>query len=62
MFEDGFETSLPINQNITNPVEINSLLTSTQLAKGAALMFMLESVVGENNFQKGLRVIFNMIL
>jgi aminopeptidase N len=58
MYEDGFEASLPLYQDIVNPSQIKSLLTQNKIGKGAALMFMLESVVGENNFKQGLRVIF----
>jgi aminopeptidase N len=57
MYDDGFAVSHPVLNNVDDPNEIMSLFDSITYSKGSALLFMLESTVGADNFQKGLHVI-----
>jgi aminopeptidase N len=61
MYDDGFESSTPVYNEVDNPNEISSLFSSITYDKGASLLFMLESTVGEINFRDGLRVIISYI-
>jgi aminopeptidase N len=56
MYEDGFESSVPIYQEIKNPANINSQLTRIPFDKGAAILNMLENTVGKKNFRQHLKV------
>ena len=58
MYDDGFETTHPVVDDIKNPTLINSLFDSITYDKGCAILFMLESTVGEDVFRQGLQVIF----
>lgn len=56
MYDDGFETSQPVAQEVSSPAQINSLFTSITYDKGSSILRMLESTVGEENFRLGLNV------
>jgi aminopeptidase N len=60
MFDDGFESSQPVYVEVNDPNQIGSLFSSITYDKGASLLFMLESTVGEINFRDGLRVFLLM--
>lgn len=59
MYDDGFESSFPIYQNIENPNELEKLLTPLSNDKGAALFFMLEDIVGKDNLKDSIKVYKN---
>ena len=56
MFEDGFESSYPVYIEVNDPLQIANVYGSIRYQKALALMFMLESIVGNDNFLAGLRV------
>jgi aminopeptidase N len=56
MYEDGFESSHPILGFSPSTVEAISIFDRVTYDKGAALLFMLESIVGEENLRNGLKV------
>jgi aminopeptidase N len=56
MYDDGFEATHPVYVNVLLPSQINGIFDSITYDKGAALLFMLESIVGETNFREGLKV------
>ena len=56
MWDDAFESSHPVEANVVTPDQINNVFDSITYSKGAALLRMLESVVGEEAFRDGLRV------
>ena len=56
MWDDGYPSSRPVVVNATSSDVINSLYDSITFSKGSAILRMLESIVGETNFQSGLRV------
>lgn len=59
MWEDGFVSSNPIKYPINSASEIiNSYDSSLAASKGASLIRMLESILGENAFKLGLIVNF----
>ena len=57
MYNDGFESSHPIEANVTFPDEINNLFDDITLSKGTAVLRMLEAVVGASNMLAALKVI-----
>jgi aminopeptidase N len=64
MYDDGFQTSYPVSAEVNTPAEINSAFGSITYSKGASILRMLESTVGESNFREGLNVnmpIFKLI-
>jgi aminopeptidase N len=56
MHEDGFESSQPIITSTLFTSEIISMFNRVTYDKGAALLFMLESIVGEENVRNGFKV------
>ena len=52
---DGLENSHPIVQAVNNPSEINQLFDAISYSKGASIIRMLETYVGEDKFRNGLR-------
>ena len=58
MWDDGYEASHPIVANVTYPAEIDNLFDGITISKGAAVVRMMESIVGVPNLQIALRVIF----
>ena len=56
MYDDGFQTSYPVSAEVNTPAEINSAFGSITYSKGASILRMLESTVGEPNFREGLNV------
>ena len=56
MYEDGFESSVPIYQEIDDQPNKNGLLTRIPFDKGAAVFFMLENTVGDVTLRYHLRV------
>ena len=56
MYDDGFQTSYPVSAEVNTPAEINSAFGSITYSKGASILRMLESTVGEANFREGLNV------
>jgi pyruvate/oxaloacetate carboxyltransferase len=57
MYNDGFESSHPIEANVTFPDEINNLFDDITLSNGTAVLRMLDAVVGASNIKGALRVI-----
>ena len=57
MWDDGYESSHPVEVDVQNPDQINNIFDSITYSKGASLLMMLEDVVGEVVFRDGLRVI-----
>ena len=62
MYDDGLASSQPVSVEVTNPDNIGSLFSSITYDKGCAVLRMLESTVGEDNFRDGLRVYFRFFL
>ena len=58
MWDDGYEASHPIQASVTYPNEIDNLFDGITISKGAAIMRMVESIVGVPNLQLALRVIY----
>ena len=52
---DGLLTSHPIEQQVTNPDEIGQLFDAISYSKGASIIRMIESFLGENEFKDGIR-------
>lgn len=51
---DGLENSHPIEQEVHNPGEIGQLFDAISYSKGASLLRMIESFIGEDIFRKGI--------
>ena len=58
MYDDGFGTSSPVQNEVLTPAQINSAFSSITYDKGSSLLRMLESTVGPENFRQGLIVNF----
>jgi aminopeptidase N len=56
MWDDGFEATLPVKFAVSNPNNVRNILVERTYKKAAAIMRMLESIVGENSFRTTLRV------
>jgi aminopeptidase N len=56
MWDDGFEATLPVKLAVNNPNAVRNILVERTYKKSAAIMRMLESIVGENSFRSTLRV------
>ena len=56
MYDDGFQSSYAVSADVNTPAEINSAFGTITYSKGAALLRMLESTVGKQNFIDGLNV------
>ena len=56
MWDDGFMSSHPVYADVIQPEQINSIFDSITYDKGCSLLRMLESTVGETEFQNGLKV------
>lgn len=54
MFDDGIQNSVPIENPVLTSEEIGSVFNSITYDKGASVLRMLESTVGEENFRQGL--------
>lgn len=54
LFLDSFTSSHPIQAQVKNPAEINEIFDKISYDKGACLIRMLQSVVGKDQFQRGL--------
>ena len=57
MYNDGFESSHPIEANVTFPDEINNMFDDIILSKGTAVLRMLDAIVGTTNMVAALKVI-----
>ncbi|GFO20234.1 aminopeptidase n-like protein [Plakobranchus ocellatus] len=55
LYKDSLINSHPIKVPVKNPAEIASVFDSISYEKGAALIRMLESVLGKSSFRKGLK-------
>ncbi len=51
---DGLRNSHPIEQEVHNPAEIGELFDAISYSKGASVLRMLESFLGEETFRQGL--------
>jgi puromycin-sensitive aminopeptidase len=51
---DGLENTHPIEVPVRHPGEISEIFDAVSYSKGASVIRMIESYVGEKNFQKGL--------
>jgi aminopeptidase N len=56
MYEDGFQTTVPVANEVQTTQEIGTIFNSITYSKGASLLKMLEATVGEENFRQGLNV------
>ena len=52
---DGLKNSHPIEQQVTNPAEVNQLFDAISYSKGASIIRMLEQYLGAEAFQRGLQ-------
>ena len=62
MHDDGFDYSRNVASAVNRPEEISGLFNTFTYDKGASILFMLESAVGEVNFKDALIVNFTFIL
>ncbi|MEE9593579.1 MAG: M1 family metallopeptidase [Thermoplasmata archaeon] len=53
---DGLRSSHPIEVPVHNPAEIREIFDAISYNKGASVLWMLETFLGEETFRKGLRV------
>ena len=60
MWEDGYESSHPLQLKLETTSQIISVFDTITSGKGAAIMRMVESIVGFANFQASLKVIINL--
>ena len=51
---DGLENTHPVEVTVHHPGEISEIFDAVSYSKGASVIRMIESYVGEKNFQKGL--------
>ena len=51
---DSLTTSHPISVEVKDPKEIEAIFDSISYKKGAAIIHMLENIVGEQTIRKGL--------
>jgi puromycin-sensitive aminopeptidase len=51
---DGLKNSHPIEQEVDDPAEIGQLFDAISYSKGASVIRMLESYIGEDNFRAGI--------
>lgn len=58
MWQDGFATSRAIKSNINSQQDIQVAFEELTYVKGAAIIRMFESMLGENSFKNGLIVNF----
>jgi aminopeptidase N len=56
MWDDGYESSHPLQVKLETTSEIISVYDKITSSKGAAVMRMVESVVGPTQFKTGLKV------
>jgi puromycin-sensitive aminopeptidase len=56
---DGLKNSHPIEQEVKNPAEIGELFDAISYSKGAAVLRMIETFLGEQPFRDGLRDYLN---
>ena len=61
MWDDGFMSSHPVYTEVIQPEQIESIFDAITYEKGCSLLRMLESTVGERQFQNGLKVKKNKI-
>lgn len=57
MFDDGLQNTVPIENPVYTSAQIGTVFNSITYSKGASVLRMLESTVGEENFRQGLNVI-----
>ncbi len=53
---DGLENTHPIEVPVHHPGEISEIFDAVSYSKGSSVIRMLESYIGEKNFQKGLQL------
>lgn len=56
---DGLKNTHPIEVPVNHPKEINEIFDAVSYSKGASVIRMLASYLGERDFQKGLQVYLN---
>lgn len=56
---DSLESSHPIMTDVKDPVEIEAIFDAISYKKGAAILYMLENFLGEQNLKEGLTVYLN---
>lgn len=56
MFDDGIQSTVPIENPVITSEQIGSVFNSITYNKGASVLRMLESTVGNENFRQGLNV------
>ncbi|CAL1533887.1 unnamed protein product [Lymnaea stagnalis] len=54
-YMDGLASSHPIEVEVLDPAEIDAVFDKISYDKGASLIRMLQNVIGEENFKKGLK-------
>ena len=62
LFNDSLINTHPIDVKVDNPGQISQIFDNISYGKGAAILRMIETYLGETNFKKGLRkyIIANM--
>jgi aminopeptidase N len=61
MWEDGYESSHPLQINVEHLGQLTSIFDVITSSKGAAIMRMVESIVGNTQFLNGLKVNYFLI-
>ncbi len=59
LFNDSLINTHPIDVNVDNPEQISQIFDNISYGKGAAILRMIETYLGEANFKKGLRKYLN---
>ena len=59
MFDDGIQSTVPIENPVITSEQIGQVFNSITYSKGASVLRMLESTVGNENFRLGLNVIID---
>lgn len=59
MFDDGIQSTVPIENPVITSEQIGAVFNSITYSKGASVLRMLESTVGDENFRQGLNVIIS---
>lgn len=60
MYLDGYQITAPVFNPVSTTAEIGTVFNSITYNKGASLLRMLESAVGDENFKQGLNVIHSI--
>lgn len=62
MWEDGFVSSRPIKFDVSSQVDITFMFEQLTTSKSAAIVRMLKSIVGDNDFRQNIKVIILKVI